>query len=155
MARNKLFFRRHRAFALRRYLADQDIARVDFGADRNDAGFVHVLQRFLADIRDVARDFFLAQLGIAGHDFEFLDMDRGEDVVAHDAFGNQDRIFEIVTVPRHERDQHVAAKRQFAKLGRWAVADDVAGTERHVADADQGRCVMQVFWLERWNLRSL
>src|SRR4030095_14583212 len=29
----KLFFRRHRAFALRRDLADQDVAGADFGAD--------------------------------------------------------------------------------------------------------------------------
>ena len=78
----QFFFRRHRAFALRRHLADQNVARIDFGADVNDAGFVEILQRFFADIRNIAGDFFLAQLGIARHHFEFFDMDRGEHVVA-------------------------------------------------------------------------
>ena len=97
-----------------------------FGADRHDAGFVEVAQRFLADVRDVAGDFFRAELGVAGGDFEFLDVDRGEHVVVHDAFGDQDRVFEVVAVPRHERDEHVAAERQFAEFGRGTVGDDVA-----------------------------
>ncbi len=33
---------------------------------------------------------------------------------------------EVVAVPGHERDEHVAPKRQFSKLGRGAVGDDVA-----------------------------
>ena len=103
-------------FALRRHLADQDVARLHFGADIDDAGFVEVLQRLFADVRDVAGDFLLAELGVAGHDLELLDMDRGEDVVAHDALGDQDRILEVVAVPRHERDEHVAAERQLAQL---------------------------------------
>ena len=41
----QLFFRRHRGFALRRHLAHQNVARLHFGADIDDAGFVEVLQR--------------------------------------------------------------------------------------------------------------
>jgi hypothetical protein len=64
----QLFFRRHRAFALRRDLADQDVARLHLGADVDDAGFVEVaLERFFADVRDVAGDFFRPELGVAGH----------------------------------------------------------------------------------------
>jgi hypothetical protein len=77
----QLFFRRHRAFALRRDLADQNVARLHFGADIGDAGFVEVLQRFFAHVGDVARDFFLTQLRVAGHHFELFDVDRGEHVV--------------------------------------------------------------------------
>jgi hypothetical protein len=58
----KLFFRRHRAFALRRDLADQDVARLHFRADIDDAGFVEVLQRFFRDVRNVARDFLRPSL---------------------------------------------------------------------------------------------
>src|SRR6202012_1137678 len=50
----ELFFRRHRAFALRRDLADQDVAGAYFSADVNDAGFVEVLQRFFRNVRNVA-----------------------------------------------------------------------------------------------------
>ena len=82
----QLFFRRHRAFALRRDLAAQDVARLDLGADVDDARLVEVAQRFLADVGDVAGDVFRPELGVAGHHLEFLDVDRGEDVVLHDAF---------------------------------------------------------------------
>ena len=36
-------------------------------------------------------------------------------------------VFEVVAVPGHERDEHVAAQRQLAQLGRGTVGDDVAG----------------------------
>src|SRR3546814_3112463 len=61
---------------------------------------------------------------------ELLDVDRGEDVVAHDALGDQDGVLEVVALPRHEGDQHVAAERQLAQAGRGAVGDDLAG--RHL-----------------------
>ncbi len=73
-------------------------------------------------------------------------MDRGEDVVAHDPFGDQDRVFEVVAVPGHEGDQGVTAQRQFAQVRRRAVGDDVAGLHRiaHAHDralVDAGRLV--------------
>ncbi|KIU01396.1 hypothetical protein QU38_01850, partial [Staphylococcus aureus] len=52
----ELLFRRHRRFTLGGDLADQDVARLHFGADVDDAGLVEVAQRFLADVRDVAGD---------------------------------------------------------------------------------------------------
>ena len=132
----QLFLRRHRAFALGRDLADEDVARVHFGADVDDARLVEVAQRFLADVGDVAGDVLRPELGVAGHDLEFLDVDRGEHVVLDDALGDQDRILVVVAVPRHERDEAVAAERQLAEIGRGAVGDDVAGLD-HVADLHQ------------------
>ena len=100
------------------------------GADIDDAGFVEVLQRLFRNVRNVARDFLRPELGVAGHHLEFLDVDRGEDVVLHDPLGEQDRVLEVVAVPRHERDEHVAAERQLAELGRGTVGDDVALARR-------------------------
>ncbi|OQA69359.1 MAG: hypothetical protein BWY37_00820 [Firmicutes bacterium ADurb.Bin262] len=97
-----------------------------FGADVDDARLVEVAQRFLADVRDVAGDFFRTELGIAGGDFELFDVDRGEHVVFDDAFADQDRVFEVVAVPRHERDEDVAAEREFAAGRAGAVCDDIA-----------------------------
>ena len=136
----QLLLRRHRAFALRRDLAAQDVARLHLGADIDDARLVEVAQRFLADVRDVAGDVLRPELGVAGHDLELLDVDRGEDVVLHDPLGDQDRILEIVAVPGHERDEHVPAERQLAELGRGAVGDDVAGADhdRPSSPADAG-----------------
>src|SRR6266849_7386269 len=132
----QLLFRGHRRFALRRHLADQDVAWLDLCPDIDDAGLVEVLQRFFADIRDVASDFLLAELGVASHHLEFLDMDRGENVVGNDALGDEDRILEVVAVPRHEGDEHIAAERELAELRRGPVADDIAGLD-DLPDIDQ------------------
>src|SRR5262249_3638149 len=66
----QLLFRRDRALALRRHLTDEDVARLHFGADIDDAGFVEVLECLFTDVRDIAGDLFLTELGIAGHDLE-------------------------------------------------------------------------------------
>ena len=126
----QLLFRRHRALALRRDLADEDVAGVHFGADVDDAGLVEVLQRLFRDVRDVARDLLRPELGVAGHHLELLDVDRGEDVVGYDALGEEDGVLEVVAHPRHERDEHVLAERQIAEIGRRTVGDDLAGFDR-------------------------
>ena len=112
----QLLFRRQLGLALRRDLADEDVARLHLGADAHDARLVEVLEGLLADVRDVARDLFLAELGVAGDALELLDVDRGEDVVLDQALGDEDRVFEVVAAPRHERDHHVLAERQLALL---------------------------------------
>ena len=66
----------------------------------------------------------LAQLGLADLDLELLDVDRGVDVVLHQLLADDDRVLEVVAVPGHERDQHVAAQRQLALVGRGAVGED-------------------------------
>ena len=85
---------------------------------------------------NVAGDFLRPQLGVARHRLEFLDMDRGEDVVAHDALGDEDGVLEVVAVPRHERDEHVLAERELAQLRRRTVGDDIALLD-DVADLHQ------------------
>ena len=136
----QLFFRRHRAFALGRDLADQDVAGMHFGADIDDARFVEILERLFRDVRDVAGDFLGTELGVARHHLEFLDVDGREHVVFHDPLGEQDRVLEVVAVPRHERDQHVAAEREFAEIGRGTVGDDVGllDANRPPSPADAG-----------------
>ena len=123
----QLLLGRHRRLALGRDLADQDVARLHLGADIDDARLVEVAERLLADVRDVACDALRPELGVAGHHLELLDVDRGEHVVADDALRDEDRVLEVVAVPGHEGDEHVAAQRQLAQLGRRAVGDDVAG----------------------------
>ena len=71
--------------ALGRDLADQDVAGDDLGADADDAALVEVGEDLLADVRDVAGDLLGAELGVPGVDLVLLDVDRGEDVVLHEA----------------------------------------------------------------------
>ena len=46
----QLLFRRQRGFTLRRDLADQDVARFDYGANADDAAFIQVPKEGLADV---------------------------------------------------------------------------------------------------------
>ena len=94
-------------FALRGDFTDQNIARFHFRADPDHAVGSEVAQGFFADIRDITGDFLRAELGIAGPDFEFVDVDRSVDVLLDHALADHDGVFEIVTAPGHERDEHV------------------------------------------------
>ena len=116
---------------------------------------VEVLEGLFADVRDVAGDLFLAELGVAGDALELLDVDRGEDVVLDDALGDEDRVLEVVALPRHERDEHVLAERELAHVGRRTVGDDVARPSPGRPRWTIGFWLKQVFWFERWNLISL
>src|SRR5207302_2842371 len=77
----ELLFRRQLRLPLRRDLADEDVTRLHLGADAHDARLVEVLERLLADVRDVARDLLFTQLGVARDALELFDVDRSEDVV--------------------------------------------------------------------------
>src|SRR5690606_13297745 len=50
--------------------------------------------------------------------------------------GEQDGVLEVVAVPRHERDQHVLAQRQFTDIGGRAIGQHVA-TRDHVTHVHQ------------------
>ena len=112
--------------ALRRHLADQQVAGDDLGADADDAALVEVAQRLLRAVRDVAGDLLVAELGRPGVDLVLLDVDRGELVVLDQALREDDRVLEVVALPGHEGDQAVLAQRDLARRGRGAVGEHVA-----------------------------
>ena len=121
--------------ALRRDLADQDVARPDLGADVDDALFVEVLEGFLADVGDVAGDLLGAELGVARLDLVLLDVDAREQVVADEAIADDDGVLVVATFPAHERHEDVPAERQLARLGRAGVRDRLAVGDA-LADVD-------------------
>ena len=88
----------------------------DARADADDAGLIEIGQSPLADVRNVARELFAAQLGLANFDVVFLDVNRGERVFLHQLLADDDGVFEVVAVVGHERDEHVAAQGQFALM---------------------------------------
>ena len=112
--------------ALGRDLADQDVARHDVGADADDPAVVEVGEDLLGDVRDVPGDLLRAELGVAGVDLVLLDVDRGEDVVLHQALAEDDRVLVVVALPRHERHEQVLAEGHLALLGARTVGDDLA-----------------------------
>ena len=106
-------------------LADQCVARLHFSTDINDAGVVQTVELLLSQVWNVAGNFFCAQLGVTRHHHEFFDVDGGVAVFSHHTLADQNRVFKVVTVPRHERDQHVLAQGQFTEVGRCAVSNHV------------------------------
>ncbi len=102
-------------------LADQNIAGSHLGADADDAAFVEVAQRGVADIGDVARDFFRPEFGVTSFDLQLFDVDRGVAVFLDQLFADQDRVFEVVSAPGHESYQHIAAESKFALIRAGAV----------------------------------
>ena len=131
----QLLFRRQLRLALRRDLADQDVARLDVRADADDAALVEVPQEALRHVRDVARDFLRPELRVARLDLELLDVDGRVVVVLHHPLGDEDRVLEVVAAPRHERDEHVAAERELAELRARTVAQHLPLVHL-LADAD-------------------
>ena len=82
-------------------------------------------------------------------------MDRGEDVVLDQPLADQDGVLEVVPAPGHEGDQHVPAR---APARRYSVAGPSAMISPFFTRSPSctiGFWLMQVFWLERWNLIRL
>ena len=68
-------------------------------------------------------------------------MDGSETIFLNHTLGNEDGVFEVVTVPRHERYAHVLTKRQFTEVGGRTVCQHVAALNwltqrytRHLVD---------------------
>ena len=112
--------------ALRRDLSDEDVALADDGGRDHDAGLVEGLERLGADVRDVARDLFRSELGVASLDLELGDVDRREDVFFDELLRKQDGVLEVVAFPRHEADEKVAAERELALVAGGTVGEHVA-----------------------------
>ena len=62
----QLLFRRELRLALRRDLADEDVAGLHLGADADDAALVEVLEGLFADVRDVAGDLLPCRASCRG-----------------------------------------------------------------------------------------
>src|SRR4029079_3321504 len=122
--------------ALRGDLADENVARPDLRPDVDDALLVEVLEGLLADVRDVAGDLFRPELRVARLDLVLLDVDAREEVVLDEAVADDDRVLVVAALPAHERDEHVPAEGELARLGRRAVGDRLALSDAiaHVDD---------------------
>src|SRR5690606_37519113 len=112
----QFLFRSQLGLAFRSDLANQDVARADFGADVDDTGFVQLVQSSFTHVRDVGGDFLWAELGVTRHTGQFLNVDGGEAVFLNHTLGQADGVFEVEAVPRHERDAHVLTQRQFTHV---------------------------------------
>ena len=103
---------------------------LDLGADERDAALVELRERRVADVRDVGGDLLGAELGVARDAGQLLDVDRREAILLDHALRDQDRVLEVVAVPRHERDEQVLAERELAHARGRTVGEHVALLDR-------------------------
>ena len=134
------FFRSEFGLGFRSDFADEDVAGFHFGADTHDSIHTQILECFFADVGNIPGDFLRPELGIAGTDFEFLNVNGGVNVLLHNLRGNGDGVFEVVSVPGHEGHEHIAAEGEFALVGAGSVCEDLAFLHL-VATADDGALV--------------
>src|SRR4051794_26099335 len=123
---DQLLLGRQLGLALRRDLADEQVARADLGADAHDAALVELRERLLRAVRDVARDLFVAELRGARIDLVLVDVDRRKDVVLDEPLAEDDRVLEVEALERHERDEQVGPECELAVVGRAAVGEHLA-----------------------------
>src|SRR5690606_30414190 len=137
----QLLFWRQLGFTFRRYLTNQNVTAGHFRTDVNNTGFIQFGERSFTHVRDVGSDLFWPQLGVTGHTCQFLKMDGGETIFLNHTLRDEDGVFEVVTVPRHERYAHVLTERQFTEVGGRTVCQHVAALNwltqryaRHLVD---------------------
>ena len=121
----ELLLRRRVALALRRNLADEDIAVMDMSTDTYDAILVKVLSRLFTYVRNVGSEFLHASLCVANLKRVLVDMHRGEYVLTHDTLRDDDGVLEVITLPRHERHLQIPTQSQFAISRRIALRKDL------------------------------
>ena len=103
----QFFFRSQRGFSLRSHFTDQNVSGLHFCTDVNDAGFVQTVNLVLTQVRNIARNFFAAELGITGLNRKLFNVDGRIAVISNHFFTHHHRVFVVVSVPRHEGNNHV------------------------------------------------
>ena len=63
-------------------------------------------------------------------------MDSGKAIFFNHTLGNEDGVFEVVTVPGHEGDAHVLAQGQLTHIDRRAVCQNVTASHTFTAFHD-------------------
>src|SRR6476660_4730451 len=119
------FFRGQFCLAFRCDFSNQDITWFHFGSDPHDAIRAEIAQSFFADIGNIPRTFLRSELAITSTALKFIDVDGSINVFLHHLLGDHDGVFEVVSIPRHERDEHIASQRKLPVIGVWAVGDDL------------------------------
>ena len=120
------FFRSQFGFALRCHLAYQDITGPYIGTYHDNPVFIQIFHSVFGNGRQLAGNFFFAQLGISGIAFVFFNMDGSVEIILAETFGNQYGVFVVVPFPGYEGYQYVVAQSQFALVRCHAVSQGVA-----------------------------
>ncbi len=123
---DKSLLRGKLGFALRRNLADQNIAGTDFRTDADNTVVVEILERIIADTRNISCNLFRSELGVSRLGLILLNMQRSIDIFLYKTLADKDSVLVVVAFPCHEADQRVLAKAELTVLRGRTVRNDLA-----------------------------
>src|SRR5207248_8572491 len=101
------------------------LARLHFRVNPYVSILFSISHSFFADVWNVASDFLRAEFRVTGADLEFIDVNRGVNILLHDLLRDHDGVFKVVAIPRHERDEYVAAERELTVFRVRAIGNDL------------------------------
>ena len=122
----QFLFRSKLSFRLRSDLTHKYVAWFNLGTYTNDTIVVEILKSIFTYVRNITSDFFRAELGVTSSHLELVNMNRCEDVILNDLFRDQNRILEIITIPRHKSHEDVTTNGKLAILSRSTIRKDLA-----------------------------
>src|SRR3989344_1300886 len=112
------------ALALRRNLADENVARTHLGANADDTIFGQVLELRLTYVRNIAGGHLRTKLGITNIDSELSDVDGCKLAFLHQALGNNDGVFIIGSGPAHECNKNILPDGHLTAIGRRGIGEN-------------------------------
>ena len=108
-------FRSEVCLALRSQLADEDVVRLDLGADSDDTFFVEFLEHVAREVRDIPCDLLRSELCVSGFALVLLDVERCEHVVHEQSLVEDDSVLVVIAFPCHESDQEILSEGDLAQ----------------------------------------
>ena len=120
------FLRDKLGLALGGDLAHQDIAGAHLRAYADNAVFVQVDQGVLGDVGDIPGNLLRAQLGVAGFQLVFFNVNGRVSVLTDNSLVDEDRVLVVIPLPGGKANQHILAQADFAVAGGGAVGNDLA-----------------------------
>ena len=123
----QFFFGRQFGLAFRADLADQNVAWFDVRSRPVRFRFSSRLRSAFSETLGMSRvnssrPSLVSRISTS----KVFDVDRRVRVVANQFFADDDRVFVVEPVERHETDQDVSAQRQFTVSGRGTIGNDLA-----------------------------
>src|SRR5699024_8604491 len=122
-------------------LTDEDVARANIGTDADDAAVIQVTKNIFGHVWNLTGDLFCTQLGIASVNLVLFDVDRGQDILFHNALAQDNCVLVIVAFPWHKCHEQVTAQGHFAVVGTRTISQNLASLNA-VAHVDQRRLVV-------------
>ena len=104
------------SFTLRCNLTYQNIAWLYFGTHANNTAVIEVSQSIFTYVWKITSNFFCAELGFTSINLVLFNVNGRQCIVLNQTLRNNNCIFVVVTVPRHEGYEQVLTQSQFTLI---------------------------------------